>query len=404
MNDSETNWKDGQQNMRTESASLAHVCLLSTADWNAPLWTNKQFMARELSASSKVLYVGSIGLRRPKLSRRDIRRVVDRLRTSRTGAQPVPPNVTLSEPRILPLHNRLTRAYNTRTLRTATTSWANDQASTRILWTYSPVVYGLDDVADKVVYHAVDLLGSYPGIDAQVIERSERALAERCDVAVASSEVVAEHLSARGFRSVVLWPNVADVSPYVEAAKGSTRSPRRVVFGGNITPYKVDLALMDRLVSEYPDLDVVMCGPTDEGGAGEWKAVEILRSKGVEFPGTMRLDELAELYATASVGIVPYVLNEYTTGVNPLKLFEYLGSGLAVVSTPVPSVISTAEAIGDDDIRVTPTGDAFIAAVADAARNPPSSEEVERRQSVAKKNSWTERGGEARALICELSA
>ena len=48
--------------------------------------------------------------------------------------------------------------------------------------------------------------------------------------------------------------------------------------------------------------------------------------------------ELAHLYRQCTVGLIPYVVNDYTQGVSPLKTYEYLAAGLCVVSTGVPSV------------------------------------------------------------------
>ena len=43
-----------------------------------------------------------------------------------------------------------------------------------MLWLYTPVTYGLDGHACATVYHCGDLLGTFPGIDAGLIERAER--------------------------------------------------------------------------------------------------------------------------------------------------------------------------------------------------------------------------------------
>ena len=43
---------------------MADVILLSTADWDHPLWTNKQHLAVSLAdAGHRVLYIDSLGVR-----------------------------------------------------------------------------------------------------------------------------------------------------------------------------------------------------------------------------------------------------------------------------------------------------------------------------------------------------
>ena len=150
----------------------ANICLLATADWNAPLWTNKQYMARELAVDHDVLYVESIGLRRPRLDLADLRRIAERLKPSDSIKRPLEPGVTVAKPRTVPFHNRATRRLNERLLAHTVKPWLADTTRPRILWTYSPLTYGLERHADHVVYHCVDLLGAYPGVSNEMIERT----------------------------------------------------------------------------------------------------------------------------------------------------------------------------------------------------------------------------------------
>lgn len=382
-----------------DTSKRASICILSTADWNAPLWTNKQYMARELGAAHDVLYVESIGLRRPRVDLADFRRLAGRLRPSTGSSRPLEPGVTVANPKVVPIHNRSTRPLNERLLARTARPWIADADRRRVLWTYSPLTYGLEQYADHVVYHCVDLLGAYPGISADMIEREERRLA-RCDVtAIASSNVVRDHLERVGFTKVIEWPNVADIEPFRATTQAAQRVPRRVVFGGNVTPYKVDLDLLERLAREVPDIDLVVAGPLDVGGAGAWSDPERLQELGVTLTGTLTLPELAELYATASVGIIPYHINEYTSGVNPLKLYEYLAAGLAVVSTPVPSVASLD--LDRGDLRVEFDSTAFTAAV-DELAIAPTTKMLDSRRILAEDNSWNKRGAVARLFIEDL--
>jgi teichuronic acid biosynthesis glycosyltransferase TuaH len=376
----------------------AHICLLSTADWNAPLWTNKQYMARELGVAHDVLYVESIGLRRPRLDLADLRRIIDRLKPTQSIERPLEPGVTVAKPRTVPLHNRATRRLNEHLLERTVSTWIADTDQQRVLWTYSPLTYGLERHADHVVYHCVDLLGAYPGVSKDLIERSEQALAHGAVTAIASSGVVREHLEDMGFSDVIDWPNVADTEPF--RADPTGRIAGRVVFGGNVTPYKVDLELVQRIAREVENVDLVLAGPVDEGGAGVWSDPERLRDLGVTLTGTLTLDELADLYATATVGVIPYLINEYTRGVNPLKLYEYLASGLAVVSTPVPSVIELD--LDPLDLRVEADPASFVDAVRELIPIP-RQERLNFRRKVADKNSWSRRGVDARTMIDEMS-
>ena len=59
---------------------MADIVILSTADWDHPLWTNKQHTALALAEfGHRVLYVESLGLRAPRAGHRDLNRIIRRL-------------------------------------------------------------------------------------------------------------------------------------------------------------------------------------------------------------------------------------------------------------------------------------------------------------------------------------
>ena len=60
------------------------VCV-GFADWDTELWTNQHHLMARLAAGNRVLFVESLGLRRPQLAGRDLRRILRRLRTGLQG-------------------------------------------------------------------------------------------------------------------------------------------------------------------------------------------------------------------------------------------------------------------------------------------------------------------------------
>ena len=57
-----------------------NVVMLSTAEWDNPFWTNKQHTATALAdLGFRVLYIESLGLRRPTIRSRDWFRIFKRL-------------------------------------------------------------------------------------------------------------------------------------------------------------------------------------------------------------------------------------------------------------------------------------------------------------------------------------
>src|SRR4051794_5959434 len=106
-----------------------------------------------------------------------------------------------------------------------------------VLWTFSPITYGLECRADAVVYHSVDLIHHQPHFPGRTILSGERRMATQADALVASSTGVRDHLVGLGASDTLLWENVADTALF-----GSTRGERRrrAVFAGHLTPTKID--------------------------------------------------------------------------------------------------------------------------------------------------------------------
>lgn len=382
-------------------SSRVAVLVLGTADWNQPIATNQHYAVRELARSCDVTFVESTGLRRPELSRRDIVRILRRVRRMMRTVPPnstqdvrvVPPHVTVVSPIVIPWHVRPFTWINRRLMKRLVRPWASS-GPRRVLWTYTPVTFGLEQSV-PTVYHCVDLLGAQAGISEKVVASGEATLARAGAVAGASSEVVARHLREVGFRRIEEWPNVADLEVFTASAASAGRCPR-AVFAGNLTESKVDFKLLAMVLDA--GIDLHLAGPISEGGGDAQRAVRELKRAGAIYHGMLAPQELADLLRSSTVGLIPYVINDYTQGVNPLKTFEYLAAGLGVVSTRVPAVEADSE-----DVFVCDARKPFVDAVKELSGQP-ELEVLERRIAKAEPHGWLERGRFIRAMVDELAA
>ena len=85
------------------------------------------------------------------------------------------------------------------------------------------------------------------------------------------------------------------------------------------------------------------------------------------------------------VAVIPFKINDLTTGVNPVKLYEYLAAGKPVVSSKLPEVLPFAPAV-----KLASTPAEFVAQVEEAlADNTPAG--VAERVALAEENSWENR-------------
>jgi glycosyltransferase involved in cell wall biosynthesis len=349
------------------ASALGGVVCVSTADFNAQLWTNKQHVMSRLARFTDVVYVESLGLREPRPSLRDAARVARRF-SRRQRARPTgvfSPEIVA--PLILPLHRwHAARAVNRRLLRLQLRRRIERLARPRVLWTYAPVVVDeldLDDF-DVVLYHCVDDLASVPGVPRAAIHETEARMAARSDVVIASSPALAERLRPLNASTRVV-PNVADTAHFAAALQRGpipddiARIPGpRAVFAGALTDYKIDWDLVCDVADLAPDWQFVFIGPVgDEQRMSGWKTART-RSN-CRFLGHRRYEDLPAYFRAADAGIVPYVRTVHTDAVYPLKFVEYLAAGLPVVSTDLPALSARPEL----PVRTARSAQEFVAAL-----------------------------------------
>ncbi|HEY0515816.1 MAG TPA: glycosyltransferase [Solirubrobacteraceae bacterium] len=321
------------------------VCV-GFADWDTELWTNQHHLMSRLAHENRVLFVESLGLRRPQLAGRDLRRIARRLRR---GLAPPRSHDGLSvlSPLVIPLHgNRLVRALNARLLPALVGRAARRLGLRRpILWSYVPQAEALLDVLDPslVVYHCVDDISALALIDTASFLAAERRFAARADLVLASAPELVRRMRELS-HNVLEAPNVADTELFATALLAGPDDPGiaalphpRVVFTGAISSIKIDVPLLAELARSRPHISFALVGPV---GAGDPRTdvSELAAEPNVHLLGMRAYADLPAVLRGADAALIPYARNELTDSIFPMKVYEYLAAGLPVVSTPLPAL------------------------------------------------------------------
>ena len=329
--------------MRLEGRDI--VCV-GTADWATELPINQHQLMGRLAARNRVLFVESLGLRRPQLASRDLRRIARRLARGLRGVRSVG-GVHVLSPLVLPFHgSAAVRSLNRRLLRLQVGRAVRKLGFGRpLLWAYAPQAEALLDVLDPdpVVYHCVDDVAVQKGVDAEGFRASEERFARRADLVLASAPALAERM--RGLSEHVLYaPNVADTGLFASALEDGPLDaaldplPRpRLVFQGAIVATKLDLSLLAELARLRPEWSIVLVGPRGAGDPGGDLSV-LDRAPNIHFAGPRDAAELPTVLRGADAGLIPYAINDLTRSVFPMKVYEYLAAGLPVFATPLPAL------------------------------------------------------------------
>ena len=371
------------------------IICVSRQEWHAGLPTNRQqIMIRAAQRGHRVLFVESGG----HLARHLWRLAAGSNRGSVArrlfgGEQPheaitVEKAVTLVPwGQKFPLANRINSRLTGARIRRA----ARGLDGPKILWLYDPTAFELVGRVgeDMTVYDVVDDYAEQVGPDA----RRRRFVAAADEAAASSSQVVFVTTNGLYERQLARNPethlvrNGADFAHFshtngTAAEVGALAGPV-IGFAGNLTAEKVDLDLLEAAARMRPEWSFVLVGPPAENARAGLRRLEGLGN--VHVLGFRPYDELPAYVSGFSVGVIPYRSTAYTRNCSPLKVFEYLAAGKAVVASGVPELGGM-----EPDVALADGAEAFVAAV-ESALAADSSDAVERRRQLAEKNTWDAR-------------
>jgi len=367
------------------------VCV-GFADWDTELRTNQHHLMSRLARDNRVLFVESLGLRRPGLSSRDlsriVRRVVNGLKPPRAAD-----GLHVLSPLVIPLHRYgFVRAVNRRLLpflvRRAVRRLGMNAP---ILWAYVPQAEVLVESLrpSQIVYHCVDDMAAQKGIDGPSFRAAEARFAASADLVFASSAPLAERL-AEVSDHVVAMTNVADTERFAGALENGPVDPAiaalphpRIVFTGAIVRTKLNFELLVALARARPDWSIALVGPIGPGDPST-DVSALRREPNVHLLGKRRYEELPDVLRGADAALIPYDINELTASIFPMKVYEYLAAGLPVATTPLPSLA------GVEGIVTAADAEATVAALEELLQADGPEARADRSR-LAESHSWENR-------------
>lgn len=325
------------------------IVILSTADWDNPFWTNKQHVAISLSKLGyRVLYIDSLGLRKPSASSSDLGRIKRRLKKAFKAPRKVHDNIWVWSPIILPFQQYpFVRLINRFVFSNWLKFWSwKLKISNNLFWTYNPLTTRLLNLDGYkiLVYHCVDEIKAQPGMPVDILTVADNELSSKANVIFATSLKLYESRKELN-ENTHYFSNVADFNFFNQALLERTVIPEDIAkipspiagFIGAISGYKIDFELIEFVANKCPDISFVFIGKVGEGDP--WTNVEKISTlKNVYFLGPKEYSTLPAYLKAMTVTLLPNHINEYTDSMFPMKFFEYLAAGKPVVSVNLKAI------------------------------------------------------------------
>lgn len=315
------------------------VCI-STSDWDRPWGSRQQIMLR-LSKKNRILYIeyqASVlhPLYYPRLRGKRLLSS-GRLRQGGKNLFIYTPIPSLPFALYFRLINRINQGILAFCIKRLL---ARLGFKDYILWIYPP--WSADLIgslkAEKVVYHCIDAFASEKKSlrRRRTISYFEERIFERADhIFMLSKKRYADclkmHKSIHYLPSAVdeAFLNARDNLPLDDLER--IRPPRLGITG--IFDERLDAALIKEAALEHPRWSFILIGPI----VSNRREIISLRSlPNVHFLGVKDYAQLPYYQRKFDICLIPYKVNEFTSNISPLKLYEYFSAGRPVVATALP--------------------------------------------------------------------
>lgn len=239
----------------------------------------------------------------------------------------------------------------------------------------------------QYVYQCIDpIIKQYSARHGKALE--ERA-ARSADLVISTSPYLNERMLAYNPNSKLV-PNAANFELCNKAMKEETKTLPEITklnglkigYVGNIER-RIDYQMLINIFTARPDWHLVMVGPKDES----YIPAKFLTLSNLTLLPSVSHEQVPQVLKSIDIAIIPFVCDEVSAQIYPLKMYEYLASGKPVITTNFnPQVIGELQ----DVVNIASDGIDFIWQV-ELLNTTDSAELQAQRIEVARANDWSQR-------------
>lgn len=297
---------------------------------------------KKLSQNIPVLYVNSIGMRMPSITKDALfwKRIFRKLKSVAKLLKQVSPTLYVYSPLPLPLYQQSWgRSLNTFIIRTQLRAiYLRLGIKSPVVWVNTPTAWPIVESLRKsgLVYQRTDDYAAYDfdNFNAEYVKSIDSNLVRGSDLVIHVSNELHKEASRITDKSILLPQGVDDrFFQHPCAVPSDMAGVKRPIVGyiGGMDRHKFDTPLVTEVVKKLPDCSFVLVGVPNPN-------VDELRAfPNVHFLGVKGHDEIPAYVHNFDVCILPTARTEWGLKCRPLKLMEYLAADKPVVATATPA-------------------------------------------------------------------
>ena len=354
--------------------------------------SSTQHVIRHLMPARSITWVNSIGLRRPRLSCHDIKRMIEKLiNMTNNDKQPIDISESpiIISPKAIPLPgNPIARMGNRILLQklVKTVQYEQNAINPSILWLSLPTaVDAIPNASYKTIYYCGDDFGALEGVDHKAVLNLEKELAIRADLILVASAELAKKFPEE---KTQILPHGVDIDLFTANYPKPNDFPagKKIAgFYGSLAGW-VDVERIAYAAKKLPEWDFVCIGSvkTDITALKGWSNIHLL--------GAKPHNSLAAYASNWDVSLMPFKDNDQIKSCNPLKLLEYMAVGKPIVSSSFPALEPYKEWVSIAD-----SNDDFVHAITQSFAEGEARRDA--RRAAIKNESWHARADKVEMLI-----
>lgn len=233
----------------------------------------------------------------------------------------------------------------------------------------------------KIIYHCSDdytVIPTFP----KSFPIIEQKLIKKCDLVVTTADELMNAKSTFNQNTISI-PNGANVKHFSSAQNLKTiisedmnkfKKPT-VGYIGSIFQW-LDIEWIDFAAKNLPQYEFIFIGPI------QIDISNLMMKKNIHFLGPKPYKDLPKYIKAFNVAVIPFVIDGVTLKASPIKFYEYLSSGIPIVSTELPDLLTF-----KDHVYLVKNKEDYIHCIKESINND-SISSMNVRMEIAKKYSW----------------
>ena len=212
----------------------------------------------------------------------------------------------------------------------------NNFSDVDVLWIGHPRLYSITKLVNYkiLVYRMSDDVAEYE-YEPKTVNQIEAKICSKADIVFATAQRLIDK-ARQNADNVYYLPNGAQFEffnePNLIIPPDLKKIPKPTILFLGIINDRLDFNLLQNLTDRLLDYSFVFVGPAFGTPRVKNGVAKLAEKENCHFLGSRSFFQIRRYMQHSDVGLIPFVSNDLTNAMSPIKLFQYAASGLPIVA------------------------------------------------------------------------